>query len=336
MRILFAEDDSVSRRRLSAVLTKWGYKVLQACDGNEAWQVLQHSGAPQLAILDWMMPGLDGIEVCHRVRQLRNEPYTYLLLLTAKTQQEDIVAGLEAGADDYLTKPFSLHELQIRLRAGRRILDLQAALISAREKLRTQATHDPLTGLWNRAAIFEVLRREMARAERAGAPLSIIMADVDHFKRVNDVYGHPAGDEVLCEVAQRIRTSRRPYDEVGRYGGEEFLLVLSYCGAQEAAQVAERLRACVEEQPVETLEGKLFVTASFGVATRQRVKEADMETFLHAADTALYRAKQGGRNRVALAKTDKAIPSLPLCLPTPCRISHRQIQLVSILEKEEA
>ena len=317
MKILFAEDDPVSRRGLSAILKKWGYEVLQARDGNEAWQVLQRGDAPQLAILDWMMPGLDGVEVCRRMRQFRNEPYTYILLLTARTQQEDIVAGLEAGADDYLTKPFHTHELQVRLRAGRRILDLQTALIGAREKLRNQATHDPLTGLWNRAAIFDLLRREMARAEREGSPLSIIMADVDHFKRVNDAYGHLVGDVVLRAVAHRIRASRRPYDEVGRYGGEEFLLILPQCDAREAARVAERVRSCVEKKPVDTLEGKLFVTASFGVATRGTVKEADMETFLHAADAALYRAKQGGRNRVALERADEVVTPRPSAFQLP-------------------
>jgi diguanylate cyclase (GGDEF)-like protein len=300
MRILFAEDDCVSRHRLAAVLRQWRYEVVEARDGDEAWEELQKEDAPQLAILDWMMPGMDGLEICRRVRQCRREPYTYILLLTAKVQKEDVVAGLEAGADDYLTKPVDVHELQVRLRAGRRILELQKKLIAAREELRIRATRDALTGLWNRTAIFDVLRHEIARAERGGAPLSIVMADVDHFKRVNDVYGHPVGDVVLQEVTRRMQIALRPYDEIGRYGGEELLLILPRCDAQQAVQVAERLRRCIAEAPIDTPEGEISVTVSFGVATKEGDAKADMHLLLRAADDALYRAKQQGRNCVVL------------------------------------
>lgn len=305
MRLLFAEDDRVSRRRLATVLRKWGYEVIEARDGNEAWGVLHAAEAPQLAILDWMMPGIDGSEVCRRLRQLRREPYIYVLLLTAKAQKEDVVAGLEAGADDYLTKPVDIRELQVRLRAGRRILELQKKLIVAREELRMQATRDALTGLWNRAAIFDLLRRETARAQRGGAPLSIAMADVDHFKRVNDLYGHLVGDVVLQEIARRVQAALRPYDEVGRYGGEELLLIFPQCNAQQAVQAAERLRRCVAATPIVTPEGKIVVTLSIGVASCGR--SADAQVLLHAADDALYRAKQQGRNCVVLS----SVPQLP-------------------------
>jgi two-component system cell cycle response regulator len=307
MRILFAEDDPVSRHGLSAVLRKWGYKVIQASDGNEAWSILQSDNAPQLAILDWMMPGMAGIEVCRRVRHFRREPYIYILLLTARTQKEDIIAGLEAGADDYLTKPFDIHELQVRLRAGKRILDLQAKLIAAREELRKQATHDPLTGLWNRTAIFDVLRREMNRTKRTGSPFNIIMADVDHFKHINDTYGHPAGDMVLREIANRMYSSMRPCDGIGRYGGEEFLLILPGSTLAQAAHVAERLRQCVADTPISTPEGEIPVTASFGVAACRAAEEADMSGLLRAADTALYQAKQSGRNCVVLDQTEEEL-----------------------------
>lgn len=305
MRILFAEDDRVSRHRLAAVLRKWRYEVVEVRDGDAAWGVLQKEDAPQLAILDWMMPGIDGPEVCRRVRQLRREPYTYILLLTAKAQKEDVVAGLEAGADDYLTKPVDVHELQVRLRAGRRILELQKKLIAAREELRIRATRDALTGLWNRTAIFDLLRREVARAERGAVSLSIVMADVDHFKRVNDVYGHLVGDVVLQEVARRVQTALRPYDEVGRYGGEELLLILPRCDAQQAVQVAERLRQCIAEAPIDTPEGEIAVTVSFGVATNEDDAKADLHLLLRAADDALYWAKQKGRNCVVLYTADE-------------------------------
>lgn len=299
MRILIAEDDPVSRRLLEATLCKWGYQVIACPDGTAAWQALQQADTPSLAILDWMMPGMDGVQVCREVRKRGNEPYVYLLLLTAKNQKSDIISGLEAGADDYIIKPFEANELRMRLRAGRRILDLQAELIFAREKLREQATRDSLTRLWNRAAILGILQRELDRAQRGGTMLSIIMADLDHFKRINDTYGHLAGDVVLREAARRMRTAMRPYDEIGRYGGEEFLLVLPDCDTSGAVTLAERLRVAVRGEGMVLAEGVVPITLSLGVATSDTAQ--DLETFLAAADVALYRAKDSGRNRIELA-----------------------------------
>lgn len=299
MRILVAEDDPVSRYLLEAFLVKWGYEVIVAADGVEAWQALQHDNAPQLALLDWMMPGMDGVEICRRVRKRAAEPYTYILLVTAKGQKQDILEGLEAGADDYLTKPFDPQELRARLRVGRRILELQEQLIQAREELRAQATHDPLTGLWNRAAILETLQRELARAERQRTPVAIIMADVDHFKQINDAYGHLAGDAVLGEVSQRMRAAIRSYDAIGRYGGEEFLIVTSGCDVTIALKLAERVRSCVSREPINIAGGTFPATLSLGVAASSEAGDADQ--LVRAADAALYRAKNSGRNRVELA-----------------------------------
>src|SRR5690606_18250008 len=219
---------------------KWGYDVVSCQDGTAAWQMLQQRDAPSLAILDWMMPGIDGVQVCREVRQHIVEPYIYILLLTAKSEKTDMIIGLDSGADDYLTKPFDANELRVRLRAGRRILDLQEELIFVREKLRDQATHDSLTRLWNRAAICDILQREMDRAIRNNNPLSILLADIDHSKRINDTYGHLAGDAVLRKTAQRMKTVVRPSDGIGRYGGEEFLLVLPDCNENGAASIGER------------------------------------------------------------------------------------------------
>src|ERR1700730_5748514 len=199
MRILAAEDNPVFQSVLRGMLTKWGYEVVLACDGNQALSALQVECPPRLAILDWMMPGLDGVEVCRRLRAANREPYIYVLLLTARTDSQDLVEGMEAGADDYLTKPFNATELRARLRAGRRIVELQEELMLAREALRQQATHDGLTGLLNRSAILEVLHNELARAQRESQPLSLLMVDLDHFKQVNDEFGHLAGDAVLRE-----------------------------------------------------------------------------------------------------------------------------------------
>jgi diguanylate cyclase (GGDEF)-like protein len=305
MGILIAEDDAVSRRMLEATLKKWGYDVVVTEDGDKAWEVLQREDAPRLAILDWVMPGLHGPQICRAVRSLGDQRYVYLLLLTAKSEKEDLVKGLEAGADDFLTKPFDAEELRARLRAGIRILDLQ-------ETLRVQATHDSLTGLWNRGATLDLLRRELSRGERQGTPVTVIMADIDHFKQINDMYGHLTGDVVLREVAHRLSSAVRGYDVAGRFGGEEFLIVFPGCAVASAAAQAERLRACINREPVDTPEGPIPVTLSLGVAASEPVTEVDPDLLLRAADTALYRAKNRGRNCVELATAvELRIPSSP-------------------------
>ena len=304
MRILVADDDAVNRRLLQSFLTKWGYEVLLASDGAEAWKILQQEKAPQLAILDWMMPGMDGVDICHMVRSRSERSYVYLILLTAKSQKQDIVAGLEAGADDYLRKPFDPNELRARLRAGRRILELQEELVAARDSMEFQATHDCLTGLRNRAAILETVRTELARARREGTSVAIFLADLDHFKLVNDTYGHQAGDGVLREVGKRMRSSVRSYDTVGRYGGEEFLIVLPGCDISGAMIRAEALRMAVGREPIETPEGMVAVTMSVGVTVGGGVPPSDVERLLRAADVALYHAKNKGRNKVEAFQED--------------------------------
>jgi len=316
MKVLIAEDDKVSRRVLESTLVKWGYEVVACADGSEAWQVLQGEDAPQLVVLDWMMPGMDGVQLCQEIRKRSEAPYVYILLLTAKSQREDIIVGLEAGADDYLTKPFDSHELKVRLRTGSRILDLQAELISARDSLRFQATHDLLTGLWNRAAILDILNRELARNRRSGSQLGVIMVDVDHFKIINDTYGHLAGDVVLREIARRMRVSMRSYDEIGRYGGEEFLVVAPGCTAPDTLKLAERLRNCLGGEAIALSGRTIQVAGSLGVASSREGQEADEDWLLRAADAALYLAKQRGRNRVELfCPTDLPSMSLPQDVP---------------------
>lgn len=298
MRILIAEDDPVSRRMLEAFLVKWGYEVVIASNGAEAWDALRQQDAPKLAILDWMMPSMDGVQVCRKIREQTERPYVYILMLTAKDRKQNIVEGIEAGADEYLTKPFDAHELRAHLHAARRILDLQEALIRAREELRIQATHDPLTGLWNHAEILDRLRVELDRAQRQGTPVGLVMADVDHFKRINDTLGHPAGDSVLCEVARRMLATVRPYDSIGRYGGEEFMVVVPGCDAAGARLQAERLRATIGGAAIPSPGGSVSTTLSLGAAASSNPGAADWESLLRLADAALYRAKENGRDRV--------------------------------------
>jgi diguanylate cyclase (GGDEF)-like protein len=297
-RILIADDEVISRTVLDETLSRWGYEVIVARDGDEAWTALAGEGAPQLAILDWQMPGLDGPEICRRLRAEPRESYVYVLLLTARDNRSDVIAGLASGADDYLTKPFDRHELQARLTVGRRILRLQEELIQAREALRIEATHDSLTGLWNRRGVLAILSADLGRAARERTPLAVVVTDLDHFKAINDTRGHLAGDEVLREAARRLQLAVRPYDGVGRMGGEEFLVVLPGTSLEDAVEVAERVRRLIAASPVAVAGGELSVTLSAGVAAASPGL-ADPDRLLAAADGALYQAKRGGRNRVA-------------------------------------
>jgi diguanylate cyclase (GGDEF)-like protein len=295
MRVLAAEDNPVFQSMLKTMLTKWGYQAVIARSGTEAWRVLQTENSPRLAVLDWMMPGMDGLEICRRIRSANREPYIYILLLTARTESQDVIEGMDAGADDYLTKPFNAHELRVRLHAGRRILDLQEELLKAREALREQATHDGLTGLLNRGTILETLDDELARAARSGEPTSVLMVDLDRFKLINDTYGHVAGDAVLREAAMRLKSSARRYDSVGRYGGEEFLIVLPGCDAANAVLQAERMRQAIGVVPFLATSKPLGVTASLGVACSLH---CPAESLVRYADDGLYEAKARGRNQV--------------------------------------
>ena len=319
MKILIAEDDPVSRRVLEAFLVRWGYEVIAASNGDEAWDALQKGDAPKLAILDWMMPGMDGVHVCRKIREDTERPYVYILMLTAKDRKQHILEGIEAGADEYLTKPFETHELKAHLHAGKRILDLQEALIRAREELRVQATHDPLTGLSNHAEILDRLRVEVERARRQAIPLGVVMADLDHFKHINDTHGHPAGDAVLREVARRMRTVVRPYDSVGRYGGEEFMVVVPGCNSAGALLQAERLRMSIRGEPITLAEGSIHATLSLGVATTGDAGASDWESLLRSADAALYRAKAGGRDRTEPSSEPRPETAEALALVPPAQ-----------------
>lgn len=294
--VLVAEDDPVSRKLLENRLRLWGYHVIFAENGAQAWALLQQKCAADLLILDWMMPEVDGIELCRRIRENLPGPYRYIILVSGKDEKRDVVSGLEAGADDYVAKPFDVEELRARLRAGRRILSLQKELIQVRDALEFQATHDALTGLWSRGALLELLETELERGKRLGGSTGLLMLDLDHFKSINDKYGHLVGDVVLKETARRILGAVRPYDFVGRYGGEEFVAVLSSCDSTDASAVAERVRSVVNGESISTFSGCIPVTVSIGcVVALQPASGLEM---LAAADAALYEAKRGGRNQV--------------------------------------
>jgi len=313
MKILIADDDRVSRRLIERMLQQSGYEVISVENGRQAVEELAKEDAPRLALINWMMPELDGPGVCREVRGWNNNAYVYILLLTSKQLSGDIVEGLEAGADDYLTKPCHLAELKARLHTGRRVLQLEDRLVKAREEMRFRATHDSLTSLWDRGAVLALLRSELSRARRDQTPVSLLLCDVDHFKQINDGHGHHAGDKVLEEVAMRLTKSVRTHDAVGRYGGEEFLIVLGNCDANDLRERAEHVRNAICSEDFSTHHGPIPVTMSIGAITIENVdKSVPIEVFLKQADAALYRAKATGRNKAVYAKplTDAQIPTM--------------------------
>lgn len=288
-KVLVADDDRLYRVILEDSLKKWGYNVITAEDGYEALHILEQPDGPQLAVIDWVMPGLEGPEVCRRVRQQR-KGYIYIILLTGKDSKEDILKGFESGADDYMVKPFDPEILRYKLKIGERIIRMENELFEL-------ATTDHLTGLLNRRSFMDRLETELNRCIRLRRPLGLLIADIDFFKKINDTYGHRAGDEVLKNFAGILKKNLRVYDFAGRYGGEEFIVCLVECDIEESFKVAERLRTEVQSQSMFRTEDnrEIFVTASFGVtALEQEPKSIDQ--LIKEADEALYKAKRSGRN----------------------------------------
>jgi two-component system, cell cycle response regulator len=308
--ILVADDSPVFRNMLQKMLTEWGYQVILVDDGQQAWEHLREENGPRLALLDWMMPGMEGADVCRKVRTGIHDRYVYIMLLSVRADLEDVVRGMESGADDYLVKPFQVDELRARLLAGQRVLALQEELVAAREALREQATRDGLTGLWNRTAIFDILQNELARSSRSGEPLIVLMADLDGFKPVNDRFGHMAGDAVLRQVAARMRASVRRYDAVGRYGGEEFLIVLPGCELPGGLVQAERIRNAIGAESFRAGDSEIKLTCSLGAVCAVPPAMYHADDLVREADAALYRAKHQGRNRVEAASSPDE-PPLP-------------------------
>jgi len=298
MRILVADDSGVSRHVTSAFLRASGHEVILAKDGTEALEALRSDTGISLALVDWMMPGLDGIEVCRQLRAIPDRAYTYMISVTSRSEKQDIVCALEAGFDDFLTKPVQPSELNARLIVGRRIIDLQEKLIQTCELSQFKATHDSLTGIWNRGAILEFLRAQLALAVRHSSNLALIMVDVDHFKKINDTYGHSVGDSMLVHVAQLMKSSIRASDWLGRYGGEEFLVIASESPGNDAIRLAERLRLAVADNPFIFDGLAISATISLGIVNTLSLESPTPEALVNIADSALYRAKDNGRNRI--------------------------------------
>ena len=300
-RVLVADDDPVARVILQHTLRTWGYEVVLAQDGAEAWEVLQQEGAPKLLIVDWDMPGLNGIELCRSLRACSTEFYRYILMITSRNDKRDIVCAMEMGADDHLPKPFEDSDLRARLVVASRILAAQDKLIHAREAFRERATRDALTGLWNRAQFFELFNAELDRARRNQSALGMLLLDLDRFKSINDTFGHPTGDFVLKELARRLRRNVRSYDFAGRFGGEEFVIALPGCDRRQLRNRAEAIRRLVAREPFRVGRRDISATVSIGAAVVHQDKRSAMD-IVAAADLALYRAKNSGRNRTAFCE----------------------------------
>lgn len=287
MKILIADDDAASRLLLGALLRKLGHTVIAVADGHAAWQAWLEE-APALVISDWMMPGMDGLSLCRAIRSQPSPHYTYLILLTALSGKGSYLDGMEAGADDFLSKPLDEDMLAARLCVATRILKLH-------EALKVQASHDHLTGVLNRGAVLEQLRTEIERGARENTWVGVMMIDLDHFKLVNDRYGHPIGDAVLVEAARRMQGALRSYDRLGRFGGEEFIIVAPGGDRALMQMIAERVQRHVSESPITTRAGELPLTFSAGVACCEPGGSDSIEALLSRADAALYRAKDAGR-----------------------------------------
>lgn len=278
---------------LRRTLEKMGHEVTIAPDGEEAWNIVQEGNSP-LLISDWMMPRLDGPDLCRRIRNAPGERYTYIILLTSLDRRDDKLTGLRAGADDFLTKPPDSDELALRLEIAERILAVHDQLARQNSLLAELAAVDELTGVKNRRRFREDLELLFAQADRLNTPLSLIMIDIDHFKAYNDVFGHPAGDEVLHTVGSILRAAIRGHDVVARYGGEEFVVLLPATGREEALDVADRLRQAIATRPWT----HRLVTASLGVATSDQSTPTSAD-LVEQADQALYHSKRTGRDRIS-------------------------------------
>jgi diguanylate cyclase (GGDEF)-like protein len=304
MKILIVEDELIFRRMVKKYLLEAGYDIVEAEDGQSAWELFQREPF-HLVITDWMMPHLSGPELVQKIRTSGHKNYTYIIMLTAMDDKDNVVLGLESGADEYLTKPFNSRELIARVASGMRILKLEEQLMQAHQQMEILAMRDGLTGLLNRRAIEEYAEAEFNLTLRKERAMSVILLDIDHFKSVNDQFGHKFGDHTLQQVAKILKEELRTYDRVGRWGGEEFILILPDTHLMDAATVAERVRVRMAEMKMSLENGETFsVHISLGVASTAG-QFSSLTKLIDAADQALYQAKQAGRNRVCIFEPPK-------------------------------
>jgi len=296
-KILVVDDSPVYRKLIDHVLSAQPFTPVYAQDGKEALQ-LYRDISPSIVITDWMMPDVSGVELCRQIRADNSRPYTYIILMTAKLEKANIVKGLEAGADDYLTKPFDHGEMLARIGVGRRIVELNRELAAKNHKLKEAAQTDSLTDLPNRRSLEEWASKQLAGAARHGFFVWIILCDIDSFKTINDTFGHEAGDSVLLAFADILKNNVRGSDFCGRLSGDEFLLMITHVNAENIELTVNRVREKFAALSFPFAGHSLGVTASFGVAGYQGSDIQDFRILLREADQLLYEAKRKGRNCV--------------------------------------
>lgn len=300
--VLVADDERVSRTLLMRVLESWGYDAVEADSGAAAWELLNQDDPPRIAIIDWMMPSMDGVEICRRLRDRTDGPLIYTILLTSKTDESALIHALEQGAHDFQTKPANPGELRARLLVGRRFVEADDRLNESLARMEQMAATDALTGVANRRHFFQLAERELYRIQRSRSPVALMVIDIDNFKEINDSYGHAAGDAALCHLVAVCQLSLRRTDVIARFGGDEFVVLLPECDPPTAVQTAERLRHSVNATPVPDKSGAFQVEVTIGVATTAEGSSPvdDIGTLLRLADEALYEGKAKGRNRIAV------------------------------------
>lgn len=323
MKVLVADNDTMTRVILARHLEKWGFEPVTADDGESAWEALGNDDHPRIAILDWEMPGIDGIEICERLRNRPHDRLVYVILLTAKSSEDDMALALKSGAHSFVTKPVSEALLCSHVSVGCRLItaeDRLNDLIGKMEAIAEDRAHqllkadqlartDCLTGVKNRRGLYEVAEAEIRRAQRYSRPLSLIAFDIDHFKGINDSWGHDAGDDVLRDLARVCADELREGDTLGRIGGDEFVVLLPETKQSAAVAVAERVRQSIEEFTFSVGDSTIQATVSVGIASLFPIDGASVDVLMKRADEALYVAKGNGRNRCARSPEVYRIPT---------------------------
>lgn len=307
MKVLVVEDDLVLQMAVKKVFDEMGFETILCSDGETAFKIITTEKI-RLAIIDWILPGIDGLTLCRKMRKLRLSRYVYMIILTSMSSKENLVEALDAGADDFIAKPFDENELAARARVGMRIIQLENKLVNSQKKLIKLAKEDPLTGIMNRRSLFDEILKELNRASREKSSVATILVDADNFKAINDTYGHLVGDMVLVQLAESLKDCCREYDKLGRYGGEEFLLLLPQTDREGAIHVAERMRRHINNNPINCGDKSISLTVSIGVSTisfgaeheKYKINEQMMDDLIKKTDYALYVAKKEGKNRVAV------------------------------------
>lgn len=291
MDILIVDDDPITRLALCAAVEEWSFVPIVADSAEDALQILSSDTPPHLLIIDWSMPGMSGVELCKKLRARPDGQFFYILMVTGKDGNDAVVEAMESGADDFLSKPFDPRILKVRLGAGSRIVRLE-------QTLNQLASRDSLTQCWNRRMIDELMTSAIAESSRKGTPLTLMVIDIDHFKKVNDTYGHASGDIALKHTVELLNQNLREYDQVGRYGGEEFVVLLPSTDKDSAWGIAERIRSSIQFSPAVISDSESIpLTVSIGIAETHHGDETPLSLF-ERGDKALYTAKQSGRNRV--------------------------------------